>query len=99
MFPPSLPSKKYPLAQKCSPVKFLLSLSELPSNLYRTLPLAIPNYIRNRILRRYADAYMHVVAYQMPFDYLRLLVQGQLVKYLAHVPTQHSKYAFLPYLL
>ena len=93
---PIRPWKRSSLSPRNAPREVLLSPSELPRNLNRAFPLEVPDDIRHRVLRRNADAYVHVVAHQVPFDYLRFLVRGQFVKHLAQMPTQHSEHSLLP---
>src|SRR3990170_1744807 len=66
-----------------------------PRYRYRALSFDVPNHIRYRVLRRYADADMHVIWHQMPFHYLTFLLQRQLAHYLAKMLSDRSEYHFL----
>ena len=62
---------------------------------YRTLPFDIANHIRYRVLRRYADADMHMIQHQMPFHNLTFLLCLQLAQYLSKMLADRPKYHFL----
>lgn len=63
---------------------------------YCTLPFDIPDYIRYRVLRRNANADMHVIRHQVPFYYLTFFLFRQLPQYLAEMFADRSKYHLLP---
>ena len=78
------------------PGKVLLSISELPRNLYRTLAFDVPDHSRYRILRRNAQTHLHVITHHVTFDNLRFLMPRQLVEYLPELPAQQPEYFLLP---
>jgi hypothetical protein len=78
--------------------KVPLSTSEAPRYCNRALAFDIAHPIRNRILRRNANAHVHMVRPQVPFYYLRLLLHRKLVKYLPKMPSQYPEYPLFAFL-
>lgn len=72
-----------------------LPASEVAGYRNRTLPFDITNYVRYRMLWRYAQTHMNVIYHQMSFDHLRFPLQRKLPKYLAQMLSQCSEYRFL----
>ena len=59
------------------PHKVSAPLAKMPGNVDRTLPLDIPDHLRNRILRRNRDHHVHVIPHQMALLDLALFLPSQ----------------------
>ena len=61
---------------------------KLPSDVDRTLPLDIPDHLRNRVLRRNRHQHVDVIRQQMPFLHPTLPLLGQTPKHVPQVVPQ-----------